>query len=96
MLILLTILAASAFCANAGTPQSITTSNLKEVYAPGDLVWEDTFDTFDLLKWDYEANMAGGGVSYPGNKITNNILTNPFFFRTTSSKSTPGTRQIPT
>jgi hypothetical protein len=44
------------------TKKSISTTNFGKVYAPGDLMWEDNFETFDPLKWDYEANMNGGGV----------------------------------
>lgn len=56
---LLIVLACLISCGLAAKQQSITTVNgLRGLYAPGDLIWEDTFDTFDATKWDYEANMV--------------------------------------
>lgn len=30
--------------------------------APGALIFEDNFDKLDLLKWQHEKTMSGGGV----------------------------------
>lgn len=32
-------------------------------YCSGDLIFEDTFDLFDLRKWQHENTLSGGGVS---------------------------------
>lgn len=32
-------------------------------YCSGDLIFEDTFDSFDLKKWQHENTLSGGGVS---------------------------------
>lgn len=32
-------------------------------FCSGDLIFEDTFDTFDLRKWQHEITLSGGGVS---------------------------------
>lgn len=32
-------------------------------FCSGDLIFEDTFDTFDLRKWQHESTLAGGSVS---------------------------------
>jgi len=40
---------------------SISSSNLGSVYAPGDLMFEDNFNSFDLAKWQHEVTMSGGG-----------------------------------
>src|SRR5687768_3633691 len=34
-----------------------------ETYAPGDLIFEDNFDTLNLSIWTHEANMNGGSVT---------------------------------
>jgi hypothetical protein len=44
-----------------GNNVSISRSNLGSVYAPGDLMFEDNFDRFDLSKWQHEITMSGGG-----------------------------------
>jgi len=47
---------------NGSTKISITTTNRAgETYAPGDLVFSDDFNTFDLEKWQHENTMSGGG-----------------------------------
>ncbi|CAH1126331.1 unnamed protein product [Ceutorhynchus assimilis] len=33
----------------------------KEKLCPGDLIFEDNFNTFDLEKWQHESTLAGGG-----------------------------------
>lgn len=33
------------------------------VICPGDLIFEDNFDTIDLSKWQRENTLSGGGVS---------------------------------
>jgi len=44
------------------TPKvSVSSSNLREVYAPGDIMFEDNFDTFNLENWQHEVTMSGGG-----------------------------------
>jgi hypothetical protein len=41
---------------------SITTTNrVGEVYAPGDLLFADEFDSLDFNKWQHEITMGGGG-----------------------------------
>lgn len=32
-------------------------------YCSGDLIFEDTFDVFDLRKWQHENTLSGNGVS---------------------------------
>lgn len=32
-------------------------------FCSGDLIFEDTFDTFDVRKWQHENTLAGGSVS---------------------------------
>lgn len=32
-------------------------------YCSGDLIFEDTFDVFDLRKWEHENTLSGNGVS---------------------------------
>lgn len=36
---------------------------VKGPFCSGDLIFEDTFDTFDTQKWQHENTLAGGGVS---------------------------------
>lgn len=36
---------------------------VKGPFCSGDLIFEDTFDTFDTKKWQHENTLAGGGVS---------------------------------
>lgn len=36
----------------------------KATFCSGDLIFEDTFDTFDIRKWQHENTLSGGGVSY--------------------------------
>ena len=38
-------------------------NSLTGSFCSGDLIFEDTFDTFDLRKWQHENTLAGGGVS---------------------------------
>ncbi|OXA47082.1 beta-1,3-glucan-binding protein [Folsomia candida] len=47
----------------SGRNVSISTSSTNKggVYAPGDLMFEDTFDRFDLSVWQHEITMSGGG-----------------------------------
>jgi len=33
-------------------------------YQPGDLVFEEAFDTFDLDLWRHDITASGGGVSF--------------------------------
>jgi beta-glucanase (GH16 family) len=61
VLLLLFASAVAAAVATAGTKKSISTSSFGKTYAPGDLIFEDNFDTLFLGVWDYEANMNGGG-----------------------------------
>lgn len=36
-------------------------------YCSGDLIFEDTFDLFDVRKWQHEITLAGNGVSLKQN-----------------------------
>lgn len=38
-------------------------ANTAGPFCSGDLIFEDTFDTFDLRKWQHESTLAGGSVS---------------------------------
>lgn len=46
-----------AFCNNV----SISSSKDGKIFAPGDIMFEDNFDTFDLARWQHEVTMSGGG-----------------------------------
>lgn len=35
---------------------------VKGPFCSGDLIFEDTFDTFDTKKWQHENTLSGGGV----------------------------------
>ena len=51
----------------AGTPTkvaSVTQTTSGQVYAPGDLIFEDNFNTLDFETWQHEITMSGGGVSW--------------------------------
>jgi len=47
--------------AGSGKNASISYSNRGSVYAPGDIMFEDLFDRFDLSVWGHEITMSGGG-----------------------------------
>ncbi|CAG7726697.1 unnamed protein product [Allacma fusca] len=40
---------------------SVSTSSFGQIYAPGDIMFQDEFDTFNKNVWHYEINMGGGG-----------------------------------
>jgi hypothetical protein len=42
---------------------SVTQTTSGETYAPGDLIFEDVFDSLDFETWQHEITMSGGGVS---------------------------------
>lgn len=44
----------------------------KGSFCSGDLIFEDTFDIYDLRKWQHENTLSGGGVS----KVYSNIYKN--------------------
>lgn len=62
-----------AFGVGVGSPKcelSLTTASGSYVvhkptgqFCSGDLIFEDTFDIFDLRKWQHENTLAGNGVS---------------------------------
>ena len=64
---LLLLLALLGTCAHGkpNTPKkiSVTNSSFNQVYAPGDLIFADEFDTLNYGLWQWEVNMNGGGVS---------------------------------
>lgn len=46
---------------------SVTTASGSQVthqgtFCSGDLIFEDTFDTFDVRKWQHESTLSGGAV----------------------------------
>lgn len=48
---------------------SVTTASGSHVthkgpFCSGDLIFEDTFDTFDMRRWQHENTLTGGGVSH--------------------------------
>jgi beta-glucanase (GH16 family) len=43
-----------------GRNVSPSSSSFNKSYAPGDLIWEDNFDTFNTNVWHHEINMNGG------------------------------------
>jgi len=50
-----------------GSPHNVSShkTNNRTGYrhAPGELIWEDNFDSFDFDSWQHEITMSGGGVS---------------------------------
>lgn len=62
-----------SFGVGVGSPKcelSLTTASGSYVvhkatgqFCSGDLIFEDTFDMFDLRKWQHENTLAGNGVS---------------------------------
>jgi beta-glucanase (GH16 family) len=44
-----------------GSNVSVSRSTLGGVYAPGDLIWQDEFDSLNLNVWHHEVQMNGGG-----------------------------------
>jgi len=47
--------------AAAGKDISVTRTNTGETFAPGDLIFDDEFNTFDFETWQHEITMGGGG-----------------------------------
>lgn len=40
---------------------SVTETNAGGYYEPGELIFEDNFDTLDAFTWEHEITLAGGG-----------------------------------
>jgi len=62
---------------------SISTSSFGKTYAPGDLIFEDNFDRFDLSVWQHEITMSGGGnweFQVYSNSRMNSYVKNGFLF----------------
>jgi len=57
----LVVLLAVAGAARAEQNVSVSTSSLGGTYAPGDIMFEDNFDTLNLATWQHEITMSGGG-----------------------------------
>lgn len=54
----------SSIVKNVTRTKSITTTNSGATYAPGDLIFEEVFDSLDFERWQHEITMSGGGVSF--------------------------------
>lgn len=53
---------------NVGSTSSSSSSSSSTIAPPtfcsGELIFEDTFDTFDVRKWQHESTLAGGSVRF--------------------------------
>ncbi|KAH1027565.1 beta-1,3-glucan-binding protein [Dendroctonus ponderosae] len=77
LLVVYLVQSAKAACDVASvTTASGTAYNPPSMLCPGDLIFEDNFDTFDESKWMHEVTMAGGGngeFEYYRNSRTNSF-----------------------
>lgn len=48
---------------SSGTMTASKPKDKPSQHCAGDLIFEDTFDTFDLRKWQHESTLSGGKVS---------------------------------
>lgn len=62
LLSLITFVVGNKSCKFSETTVSGTEAPSK--ICSGDLIFSDTFETFDLKRWTHEKTLAGGGVSY--------------------------------
>ena len=61
--LLVVSLAAAAIAGPVSDQLSVTTYNNGKTAASGEVIFEDDFDELDMVTWQHEITLWGGGVS---------------------------------